>query len=158
MEIMKKFITFISIMFLGFALSAQSADVITNILDSSEMTAGQACYISAVSQGFISDDASFEDAVLALAGKGQLKDILSANDPVRLDDLSAIYTKMFNVKGGLFYMITNGSPRYAFKHLKSQGLIAPTSDPSKILSGREAMSLFTKCSMRYGEAQFTDEL
>ena len=158
MEIMKKFTITISILFLTLSLSAQSADTITDILNAEKMTIGQACYLSAVSQGFVSDDTSFEDSMLALVGQGQLSEITDPSEPATIAGLSEIYTKMFGVKGGLFYRISGGSPRYAFKHLKAQGLIAPNVDPSKILSGREAMSFFTKISMRYGEPQFTDEL
>ncbi len=155
---MKKFTIIISFLFLTVSLSAQSAHIVTDILNSEKMTIGQACYLSAVSQGFISEDASFEDAILALVGQGQLSEIADPSEPAAIAKLSEIYTKMFDVKGGLFYRISGGSPRYAFKHLKSQGLISPSVDPSKILSGREAMNLFTKISMRYGEPQFTDEL
>ncbi len=158
MEIMKKFTIIISILFLGLTLSAQSADIVTEILDAPEMTMGQVCYLSAVSQGFTSEDASFDEAILALAGQGQISEITNPSEPATAAQIAAVYTKMFGVKGGLFYRLTGGSPRYAFKHLKAQGIIAPNVDPSKKLSGREAMSIFTKVSMRYGENQFSEEL
>ncbi|MCQ2586307.1 MAG: hypothetical protein MJ185_12010 [Treponema sp.] len=155
---MKKFSIVISIFILTMSLSAQSADAVTDILNAEKITMGQACYLSAVFQGFASDDTSFEDSMLALVGQGQLSEITEPSEPATIARLSEIYAKMFDVKGGLFFRLSGGSPRYAFKHLKAKGLIPQNTDPSKVLSGREAMSLFTKVSMRYGEPQFTDEL
>jgi len=155
---MKKIFIIISFLFSALTVYAQSAEVVTDILDSEKVTIGQVCYLSAVSQGLADENASFEDAVLALAGQGQLSEIADASKPATAAQVSAVYAKMFGIKGGLFYMITGGSPRYAFKHFKSQGLIPQNTDPSKILSGRDALSLFTKINMRYGEAQFTEEL
>lgn len=158
MEIMKKFIIFCAVLFAGITLYAQSATVISDILSSEEITYGQAAYISAVSQKLISDDGSLKDAVTALKNAGQVSEDAEEDDLIDLQDLSGIYAKMFNIDGGLFYKLTKGSPRYAFKYLKAEGLITASADPSKILTGSEALSLFTKCNMRYGEAQFTDEL
>lgn len=158
MEIMKKIIVFLAAMILGFSLYAQSAEVITQILDSDEISFGQICYLSAVSQGLISDDSSFDDAISALIKQGQIRESTNANDSAKLSDVASIYAKLFDLKGGLFYRITKASPRYALKHLKAEGIIPQVYDPSKIISGREALSLFTKCNMRYGENPFTDEL
>lgn len=158
MEIMKKTILFVLSLFLGFALYAQSADTVTEILEAPEVTVGQICYLSASAQGFITDDASFEDAVKALSEKGQISASAAARDTATLSDVAAVYSKLFNVNGGLFYKVSNNSPRYAFKNLKAQGIIPLSYDPSKKVSGREALSLFTKCNMKFGENPFTEEL
>lgn len=158
MKIMKKFIIFFAVLLAGISLYAQSASVVTDILSSEEITYGQAAYISAVSQKLINDDASLDDAVTALKNAGQISENATGSDAINIQELSGIYTKMFNVDGGLFYRLTKGAPRYAFKYLKTEGLISASTDPSKVLTGSEALSLFTKCNMRYGEPQFTDEL
>ncbi len=158
MEIMKKFITLLSVLFLGAVLNAQSADVISEILEAPVITYGHACYISASSQGLISDDASLEDAVAALVNAKQIPESVSAWDTVKLVNLAYIYSHMFNIKGGFMYRITKGSPRYVFKQMKTDGVIPANSDTTKILSGREALSLYTSCNMKYGEDQFTEEL
>ncbi|MCQ2596233.1 MAG: hypothetical protein MJ181_00160 [Treponema sp.] len=155
---MKKIILFVLSLFLGLALYAQSADTVTEILDAPEVTVGQICYISASAQGFISDDASFEDAVRALSENGQISASAVAGDSATLSDIAAVYSKLFNVDGGLLYKVSNCSPRYAFKNMKAQGLIPASHDPSQKLSGREALSLFTKCNMKFGENPFTEEL
>lgn len=158
MEIMKKFLIICAVLFTGLSLYAQSADVVTDILSSDEVTFGQAAYISASSQGLIKDEASMEDALSILIEKEQIAEDTESSDVLTIQDLAGIYAKAFDVKGGLFYKLTKGSPRYAFKYFKTEGLIPTNTDPSKYPTGTEALSLFTKCNLRYGEAQFTDEL
>lgn len=155
---MRKFILFLSVLFISTALHAQSAKVVTEILETPKVTYGQACYLSAVAQNVISEEASYEDAINAMVEAGLLPETVSPEAEVKLVNLAFIFTQMFEVKGGLFYRLTKGSPRYALKQLKADGAVPVNSDPSKILSGREALSLFTTCSMLYGENQFAEEL
>ena len=65
---------------------------------------------------------------------------------------------MFNIKGGLMFRLTKGSPRYAFKQMKSDGVISQNYDPSLILSGREALNIYTSCNMLYNEDEFAGDL
>ena len=126
---MRKILILLSVLFICSAAFAQSADVITEILESPRFTYGQACYLSASSQNLISDDASYDDAILALESKNQINDAVFADQEIKLVDLAYIYTKMFNLKGGLMYRITKGSPRYSLKLLKSDGIIPANTDP-----------------------------
>ncbi len=155
---MKKFIILIASLFIGFTLYAQSADAVTDILESPEITLGQACYLSAVSQGFVSENASYEEAADAITNQGQGKYQNLASEPAKLSELASIYANLFNLKGGLLYRLTKGSPRYAFKLLKTEGIIPQNYDPSRKISGAEALNIFTKCNIMFGEPQFTDEL
>ena len=59
MEIMKKIITILSILFIGAAAYSQSAKVVTEIIDAPKVTYGQICYLSAVSQNLLSESASY---------------------------------------------------------------------------------------------------
>ncbi|MCQ2578910.1 MAG: hypothetical protein MJ176_10320 [Treponema sp.] len=150
-------------LFIGLLLAAnvfcQSNEKVSVILNSSEITYGQACYLSAVYQNLIADTDTEEQAVEALFNNGQLPDMVYAGDSIPLVNLSFIFTKMMNVKGGLMYRLTKGSPRYAFKQLKSDGILKNNDDPSKILTGTEALSLFTSCFMKYSEEPvFTESL
>lgn len=130
---------------------AQSADVVTSILDAEEVTYGQICYISAVHQNFVEDDASFEQAMKALVSTGQISENIAADKAVTMAELSAIYLQMWpEVKGGLMYTITKGAPRYAFKKLKSDGILSEKTDPSKKVSGADAMNILTSCMIEYG--------
>ena len=56
---MRKVLSFLFIMCVGTFAFAQSAEVVTDILESDEVTYGQVCYLSAVHQGLISDDADY---------------------------------------------------------------------------------------------------
>lgn len=128
---------------------SQSNDVISEILESSEITYGQVCYLSASAQNLIDDDASYEQAIQVLFDKGQIPELVYKNEPIALANLAYIYAKLWNVKGGFFFRITNGSPRYAFKQLKADELIEKHLDPTTILSGEKALSLYTAGSYFY---------
>ena len=147
--------------FIGLLLAAnvfcQSNEKISVILNSSEITYGQACYLSAVYQNLIDDTATEEQAISALYNDGQLPDVFYENDAIPLVNLSFIFTKMMNVRGGIMYRITKGSPRYAFKQLKADGILKNNDDPSRIMTGTEALSLFTSCYMKYSEEPVFNE-
>lgn len=155
---MKRFVTLLLALFLFGAVYAQSADVITDMLAESEVTFGQVCYLSAVHQGFISENASFDEAIKALYEQGQIPQEADKNSPVVMANFAFIYAQMWNIKGGLMYRLTKGSPRYAFKQMKSDGVIDETADPKKIVSGVEALNIYTSCSIEYGGMELsTDE-
>ena len=63
---MKKILTLLFALFLALSAYAQSADVITEILATEEVTFGQISYLTAVQMNIIDDDASYDDAVAAL--------------------------------------------------------------------------------------------
>lgn len=142
------------IFIIGTFAFAQSADVVTDILGAEEATYGQVCYLSAIHQGLISEDASYEEAVEALLNRGQIPEDVGAYDSVYMANLAFIYVQIWpDVKGGLFFRLTKGSPRYAFKKLKSDGIITENTDPNSIVSGPQALNILTACMMEYG----TDE-
>jgi small subunit ribosomal protein S8 len=66
------FFVIFSLFLLGGVVSAQSSQVVTDILNTEEVTYGQVCYLSAVHQGFITEEASFDDAVQILFEKGYI--------------------------------------------------------------------------------------
>ena len=63
---MKKIVSLLFALFLVLSAYAQSADVITDILETEEITFGQVCYLTAVQMNIVEDSASYEDAVTAL--------------------------------------------------------------------------------------------
>lgn len=147
---MKKIIYTLFLLFAATAFYAQSADVVTKILESSEVTFGQICYLSAVQQNLVNDNASFDDSVKALYENNQLPEEVYSETPVALVNLAFIYSKLWNIEGGLFYKLTGGSPRYAFKQLKADGVIPAKADPSDLVSGPQALNIFTACLVTYG--------
>ncbi len=154
---MKRIISALFILFIGSLAFAQSADVVTEILDAEEATYGQVCYLSAIHQGLISDDASYEDAVNVLLEKGQIPEDVGSYDSVYMANLAFIYAQIWpGIKGGLMYRITKGSPRYAFKKFKTDGVISDKADPNDLVSGREALNILTACMMAYGSDECMD--
>ena len=148
---MKRIISLLLVLFVGGFLFAQSANVISDILESDEATYGQVCYLSAIHQGFISEDATYEDAVEALYTRSQIPQDVGAYDSVYMANLAFIYVQIWpNIKGGLMFTLTKGSPRYAFKKLKNDGVIPGNADPNQIVSGRDALNILTSCMMEYG--------
>ena len=134
-------------MFLTFAIYAQSADVTTQILETDEVTFGQVCYLSAVQQGLIYDEASYSDAINVLVQNGQIPEtaVMEEDNPIPVVNIAFVLSEMFDVKGGVMYRLTKGSPRYAFKQLKTDGIIPSNASPSDTVDGMTLLNMFTKC-------------
>lgn len=146
-----KKILFLLVCLLGFSgLYAQSADVVTQIINTSEVTYGQVCYLSAVHQKLVSDNATLKAAVSALYNAGQISEEYDANEPAKLKDIAFIYMKMWpDEKAGLMFRATGGSKRYAYRYLKDVGIILPSSDAAQYVSGREALNILTACMVEF---------
>ncbi len=145
-------------MFLGSCIYAQSADVVTNILNTDQVTYGQICYLSAVRQNLMEDTKSYDDAIAILSKEKQLPfaGIVSENQIISLKEIAYIYSKIWDNQissRGLMYKLTKGSPRYAFKQLKADGIIMNNSDPFKGIDGFEALGILTSCMLEYGTSE-----
>ncbi|WP_461253741.1 hypothetical protein [Treponema sp. R8-4-B8] len=68
---------------------------------------------------------------------------LSSNDSARLDFISMLLMRSFNIKGGIMYAITK-SPRYAYRQLTYLNVIQGRSDPSMIVSGEQLLYYVTR--------------
>ena len=148
---MKKIVILLLALFLSLSAYAQSADVITEILSTEEVTFGQISYLTAVQMNIIDDDASYEDAVTALYEGGYIPYVEDADSPVPAVDLAFLYSKLWKIKGGLMYRITKGSPRYAFRQFQADGIISSNVDPSNYISGAKALSIYTSCINKYSD-------
>lgn len=140
-----------SVLFYSVILSAQSADVITSILDSSSATLGQTCYLSAVQQNLISDDASFDEAIQVLYDNNQLKEKDSSERPVTYSEISSIFSYAWDINGGLMFRIFKNSPRYTFKQFQSDGIFSSSADPSMTVSGSDLLNILSACISKYGD-------
>ena len=157
MDFMKRIFSVLLVLFVGGLVFAQSADVVTEILGTEEVTYGQVCYLSAIHQGIISEDASYDDAVEALLARGQLPEDVGSYDSVFMANLAFIYAQIWpNIKGGLMFRLTRGSPRYAYKQFKADGVIPDNSDPNEIVSGPQALNILTSCMLEYGSDECMD--
>lgn len=134
----------------GSFMFAQSADVVSKILDAQEVTFGQVCYMSAVHQKLISDKASMSDAIKALVKNEQISEAKDQNYVPSLQEIAAIVTKMWpQVNDSVMYRITGGAPRYAYKLLKSKGVIRPGFDAEQKISGRDFLNILTTAMMTF---------
>ena len=151
---MKRIFSLLVLVFIGSIAFAQSAEVVTDILEAEEVTYGQICYLSAIHQGLISEEADYDEAVEVLYNLGQIPEDVGSYDSVVMANLAFIYAQIWpKMKGGLMFRLTNGSPRYAFKQFKTDGVISEDAQPDSIVSGVEALNILTSCMMEYG----TDE-
>ena len=151
---MKKIVSVLICLFVASCIYAQSADVITKILKSDEASYGEVCYLSAVRQNLISENASFQEAIDALYNNGQIPTQLGVNEPARLVNLSYIFSRMWpDLSGSFMYKITKGSPRYTFKLFKSDGILEHNADPYDTVSGFQALNILTLCMLEYGSEE-----
>lgn len=148
---MRKVLSILVVLLTGAIAFAQSAQEVTDILNSDKVTYGQVCYLSAIHQNLITEDQSHDEAISVLYSQGQLPELVDNYQEVYMQNLAFIYLQMWpDVNGGLFYKLTKGSPRYAFKKLKTDGVIPEDADPNSYVSGREALSILTTCMVKYG--------
>lgn len=139
----------IVILLAGGLAFTQSADVITDLLESDKVSFGQVSYLAAVQMNLLDENESYENAVKALVDNDIIPDGEEADTPIPLVDIAYIYSKLWDVKGGLMYRLTKGSPRYAFRQFQSDGIISSDADPAWLVSGAKALSIFTSCVNKY---------
>lgn len=143
-------------LFVSMTAFAQSSDKLTAIIKSETLTCGQASYLPALYTNLISEDDSQSvgdlglnnsqnnSAFEVLKTNGYFSPDVTADSEITLAQVSFIYMKALQLKGGLFYTLTK-SQRYAFKELKAKGILPTEADPSMKISGREAIDIFNSC-------------
>ena len=114
---MKRLYVFIFAVFMCFCSHAQSSQVITDILNSEQVSLGQICYLSAVQQGLVAENASYTECIDVLYKKGQIPEPSYEASQVPLVNITYIFAQMWNIKGGVFFRIFHGAPRYAYKQI-----------------------------------------
>lgn len=123
---------------------SQSSAVLSEMLETEEASYAQAAYLPAIYVNLVSDEASQEEAFKALRDNGYFKENTNSQESLSLSQLSYIYVKAFQIKGGLFCRMLK-SPRYAFKELKALGVLPPEADPAMLVSGRDVIDIFNHC-------------
>jgi len=116
-----------------FAEQQTAAYEIETLLQTNEITYGQAArFILEASD--IAAIADTEEAFNYIAEKNWVSEKITADQTVRLDVLSGIFMKAFDMKGGLFYSIT-GHPHYAYRELIYKNVIQGMTEPTMKVSG-----------------------
>lgn len=118
-------------------VNAQSAEKISALLKTQQITKGQAAYLAATFKNLVGD-ASEEDAFKILSENKYFSEKESCDELITLGKVSALFAKAVELKGGLFYSITHNS-RYSYRELKAKGILPSEADPSFKVSGRDAI-------------------
>lgn len=138
----KLFLVPIILGLLQFGAFAQSFDRITQILDAKEINAGQLSYLAATYLNVIDERSDEKAAFDKLKEMGYFDDSFSADSPVSLKKVCAVFARAADIKGGFMYRLTKKSERYAYKEFLARGYIPVNSDPSMHVSGVNAVALF----------------
>lgn len=151
---MKKIIAIMATVFLSFSLQAQSKDFLSDMLDTERVTFGQASYLCVMhllpNSEAMTYEVSYEKAekfnVLPRA-----KASTSFDKPITLATACFMLARIFNVKGGAMFQLTDGYPRYAFRQFQVDGIVPLSADSGLSVSGEEFLNLYTRCLRKYGE-------
>lgn len=130
------------------AATAQSADKITDMLNTKQATYGQVAYVAAVYQGLVPETADEAESVKALAAKKIIAQSVSETDTIKLGAASFIFAKATGMRGGLFYTI-HPCARYAIRQLKADNILPATADSSMKITGADALNIFNGCLKNY---------
>lgn len=131
-----------SILLFSFSAFSQSANKITEIIKSPHITYGQSCYLVASSMGTIKESSSEQEAVDFFINEKILSQGIKTSDEILLKDFTWICSKAWKIPKGLFASIFK-SKRYIFNEFKAQRIISDSDDPSKKITGREALNILS---------------
>jgi len=122
------------LMFFAAPLFANTAAIeIETLLQTNAVTYGQAArfILEAADIAAITDT---EEAFNYLSEKNWVSEKNTADQIARLDVISGIFMKAFDIKGGLFYSLTEHS-HYAYRELVYKNVIQGMTEPSMKVSG-----------------------
>lgn len=144
---MKKFLPALALLIAAAAVSAQSAQKISQIVESPELSYGQAAYIALSYSDAETMDESADDtqAFEAAFQRKWIKNGAVVQAAIRLDELCALYVSAAGIKGGVLCGLIKNSPRYSFRELKALGLLDQYADPAMKIDGQNALNLFNAC-------------
>lgn len=148
---MKKRILLISLLLLLFAaaVSAQSADAVTKMIEADEATVGDTAYFLAVYLNAVPESSPASAALSALQDSGICLAGASADDVLTYKVFAGMLMRAWDVKGGLMYSLT-GSDRYALRELQAQGFIPSSVDPMAAVTGYQTLAIFNDCMVKLG--------
>jgi hypothetical protein len=127
----------------GAALSAQSNDLVDELIDQKPVKLGHAAYLVLSASGKIPETATVDEAA-TYAIEHQMANVgMKPGDPLPLDQLSNLIMKSLDIKGGLFYSLFGG-PRYALREMIFLRIAANPAWPDKLVAGDEALRMLNK--------------
>ncbi|MCR5217933.1 hypothetical protein [Treponema sp.] len=149
---MKKIVALLSFLLLSGLIFAQSADKMTEVLESDKVTLGQASYFIATASGKIQDTESEEDAVKVMKAIQFADADADPSQYISVKDLSWMLVCTWKIEGSLMLKLFPG-PRYACKQLKADGILNDFDDPDSIPDGHRFFNILTDCMALYAEQE-----
>ena len=120
----------------------------TDVLKSSKVTLGQACYFFATASENVKEDISYEKAVDYFKERSVLSSSCTENDSADFASLALLANDVFEIDGSLCLSLFN-SGRYAYRQMKADGIFTRHDDPALIPDGRKFFSVLTRCLDKY---------
>ena len=117
---------------------AQSNQVVDRLLDEKPAAFGDAAYVILSAVGFVTENATGDEATAAVAERKLLKETPSASSPVTLGQACFLIMETQGIKGGLLYSLFPG-PRYAARELAAKGFLKENTHPNRVINGEEVM-------------------
>ena len=124
----------------GFALHAQSSDMMDILLEEERATYGRAAYLELAAGRQIPDEASVKDTMDLLENRNWNVKRKDADAPITLGEYSYLLMQIFEMRGGLMYRLFPG-PRYAARELVYLKIIDGDFTPGRAISGEEGVRI-----------------
>ena len=122
--------------------AAQSNALIDRLLEQPQASFGAAAYLVLTASGDLDQEATEQQALESLSGKGWKLRAARAEEPIRLGELCFLIMKAFGEKGGLMYRLVPG-PRYAVRELAYRGLVRGKVHSRRLPTGQEIVQLLS---------------
>jgi hypothetical protein len=117
-------------------LPAQTADRIEWLLEQDRVSYEQAALLTLEAAGHLdpAGQTSAEDAFGFAMERGRLPKGVEANYAARLNGLSLLVMRAFDISGGAFFALFK-NPHYAYRAMVYRGIVQGRSDPRMLVSG-----------------------
>jgi hypothetical protein len=145
---MRKPVAFLALLFCAILpLSAQSNELLDQLLDQPEAHFGDVVYMTLAAAKVVPETATPQEALQALQQQNWKVKVLPAEAPITLGDYSYLLMKAFKLRGGALYTLFPG-PRYACRELGYQKIISSDVRTFRNVSGEEAVRMLGKVMAR----------
>jgi len=131
--------------FVTLSVSAQVAAELEILLNTSEVSYQQAAWLVLGAAdifeptGIPDQDVAFDHAM----NLGWLPSNAAPTDRARLDAVSLLIMRAFDIRGGVFFTLT-GRPRYAYRELVFRNIIQGRSNPAMAVSGESLLFIVNR--------------
>ncbi|MDR3021009.1 MAG: hypothetical protein LBU66_08955 [Treponema sp.] len=130
--------------------AARTAEEIETLLETNAVTYAQAArFVLEASDAFVTTDS--DEAFRYAKEKNWLPKNAQGDQAARLDSVSLLFMRSFEIKGGILYSIFK-SPHYAFREMAYRNFIQGRLDPAMNVSGEDLL-FYTGRVLSYSEKQ-----